>query len=87
MCISLISCGLSYICVLLAVAFFTFLERKGLRYMQIRKGPNKVGFIGIPQPIADAVKLLTKEVIKPVFSNYILYIGAPVLSFGLALLL
>nr|YP_010142657.1 NADH dehydrogenase subunit 1 [Sinotaia quadrata]QQL03237.1 NADH dehydrogenase subunit 1 [Sinotaia quadrata] len=85
--ISLISCALSYICVLLAVAFFTFLERKGLSYMQIRKGPNKVGFIGIPQPIADAVKLLTKEVIKPVFSNYILYMGAPVFSFGLALLL
>nr|BBQ05076.1 NADH dehydrogenase subunit 1 [Cipangopaludina japonica] len=85
--ISLISCGLSYICVLMAVAFFTLLERKGLSYMQLRKGPNKVGYVGVPQPIADAVKLLVKEVIKPVFSNYILYMGAPVLSFGLALLL
>nr|YP_010225313.1 NADH dehydrogenase subunit 1 [Cipangopaludina longispira]UDD73403.1 NADH dehydrogenase subunit 1 [Cipangopaludina longispira] len=87
MIISLFSCGISYICVLLAVAFFTFLERKGLSYMQLRKGPNKVGFIGVPQPIADAAKLLTKEIVKPIFSNYFLYLGAPVFSFSLALLL
>nr|UVW93574.1 NADH dehydrogenase subunit 1 [Rivularia auriculata] len=85
--ISLVSCILSYICILLAVAFFTLLERKGLSYMQVRKGPNKVGFVGVPQPIADAAKLLTKEIVKPISSNYFLYLGAPVFSFMLALLL
>nr|QHD18707.1 NADH dehydrogenase subunit 1 [Epitonium scalare] len=76
-----------YVCILLAVAFFTLFERKGLSYMQIRKGPNKVGFMGIPQPIADAAKLLTKEMVKPSVANYIPYLLAPVLSFILALLM
>nr|QLY89864.1 NADH dehydrogenase subunit 1 [Viviparus viviparus] len=85
--ISVVSCVFSYVCILLAVAFFTLLERKGLSYMQIRKGPNKVGFVGVPQPLADAAKLLTKEIVKPISSNYFLYLGAPVFSFSLALLL
>ena len=55
--LSLLSSLITYICVLLAVAFFTLLERKGLRYIQIRKGPNKVGIAGLPQPLADAAKL------------------------------
>lgn len=76
-----------YICVLLAVAFFTLFERKGLSYIQIRKGPNKVGFIGVPQPIADAAKLLTKEIVKPSVANYMPYLFAPVLRFILALLM
>nr|QOW07331.1 NADH dehydrogenase subunit 1 [Costapex baldwinae] len=85
--ISIISCLFSYICILLAVAFFTLLERKGLSYIQIRKGPNKVGLAGIPQPIADAAKLLTKEIAKPTMANYSPYFIAPVFSFVLALLL
>nr|QFG38899.1 NADH dehydrogenase subunit 1 [Colus islandicus] len=85
--LSIISSLFSYICILLAVAFFTLLERKGLSYIQIRKGPNKVGFMGLPQPIADAAKLLTKEIAKPTMANYSPYFIAPVFSFILALLL
>jgi len=85
--LSLISSLITYVCVLLAVAFFTLLERKGLRYIQIRKGPNKVGIAGLPQPLADAAKLLTKEIAKPLIANYSPYFFAPVFSFILALLL
>nr|YP_009232213.1 NADH dehydrogenase subunit 1 [Buccinum pemphigus]AMA20980.1 NADH dehydrogenase subunit 1 [Buccinum pemphigus] len=85
--ISIISSLFSYICILLAVAFFTLLERKGLSYIQLRKGPNKVGLMGLPQPLADAAKLLTKEIAKPTMANYSPYFVAPVFSFILALLL
>ena len=85
--LSIISSVFTYVCILLAVAFFTLLERKGLRYIQIRKGPNKVGFIGLPQPIADAAKLLLKEIAKPTMANYSPYFVAPVFSLILALFL
>lgn len=65
---------------MLTVAFLTFVERKVIAYIQSRVGPNRVGFRGFAQPIADALKLLFKEIIIPSASNRYLYIIAPVLS-------
>nr|QBC73144.1 NADH dehydrogenase subunit 1 [Bathysciadiidae sp. MNHN-IM-2013-40843] len=85
--LSLFSVVLSYLCVLLGLAFFTLLERKILSYMQFRKGPNKVGFLGVPQPLADAMKLLLKEIYNPMMVNRLPYFLAPVLSLVLSLML
>ena len=71
--------------ILVNVAFITLLERKILGYSQIRKGPNKVRFIGIFQPFSDAVKLFTKESVYPLFSNYLQYLIAPVVALCLML--
>nr|QLY90109.1 NADH dehydrogenase subunit 1 [Micromorphus albipes] len=74
------------ICVLISVAFLTLLERKVLGYIQVRKGPNKVGIMGIPQPFCDAIKLFTKEQTYPLLSNYISYYFSPIFSLFLSLL-
>ncbi|VAW51553.1 NADH-ubiquinone oxidoreductase chain H [hydrothermal vent metagenome] len=65
---------------MLCVAYITYAERKIIGYMQIRIGPNRVGFRGWLQPIADAMKLMFKEVIIPTKSDKYLFLIAPVLS-------
>ena len=72
-------------CVLLGVAYLTYAERKILSAMQRRQGPTTVGPFGLLQPIADGLKLLTKEIIIPSQANKVVFLLAPMLLFMLAL--
>jgi len=71
---------------LISVAYLTYAERKVLAAMQSRKGPNVVGPFGLWQPFADALKMLMKETIIPSGSNPLLFLMAPMLTFGLAMI-
>lgn len=72
--------------VLLMMAYLTYAERKVLAAIQLRKGPNVVGPFGLLQPFADAIKMVMKETIIPTGSNRALFLMAPMLTFGLAVI-
>ncbi len=67
------------------VAYYTYAERKVIGYMQIRIGPNRVGWRGLLQPIADAVKLMMKEIILPTKADKTLFLLAPMIAIAPAL--
>ena len=83
----ILSILIRYVIAILAIAFYTLMERKLLGYIQLRKGPNKVRLSGIPQPFADAIKLFVKEQSYPTPSNILLFTFAPVFRLILSLIL
>ncbi len=82
---TLIKIMLLVVPLMLGVAYLTYAERKIIGWMQVRIGPNRVGFQGLLQPIADAVKLLMKEIIIPAGANRGLFILGPILAIAPAL--
>jgi NADH-quinone oxidoreductase subunit H len=70
---------------LIGVAYLTYAERKVIGAMQLRKGPNVVGPLGLLQPMADGLKLFVKETVLPTKANRAVFVGAPMLTFFLAL--
>jgi len=70
---------------LIAVAYFTLIERHVLAAIQRRQGPNIVGFFGVLQPLADGLKLFVKESVLPKSSNTLIFVLAPIFTFSLAL--
>jgi len=74
------------ICVLLSVAYFTIAERKVMAAIQRRKGPDVVGIYGLLQPLADGLKLLTKQLLLPTKANSFIFLFAPIFLLTLSLI-
>ena len=81
----LLKIGVVLLPLLGVVAYYTYAERKVIGYMQIRIGPNRVGYWGLGQPIADAVKLMFKEIVLPTKANKALFLIAPMITLAPAL--
>ncbi|NKB45045.1 MAG: NADH-quinone oxidoreductase subunit NuoH [Alphaproteobacteria bacterium] len=72
--------------ILIGVAYLTYAERKIISAMQMRIGPNVIGWFGLLQPFADALKLLTKETVLPTGASPVVFFLAPMITFSLAML-
>jgi len=83
--IGIISSLIFLIMILISVAYFTLLERKILGGIQRRRGPNYFGFFGVLQPLGDAVKLVSKDVVLPYKVNIILFLFTPIFTFFISL--
>src|SRR3990167_7755955 len=70
---------------LLAIAYLTYAERKVIAAIQLRIGPSVVGWFGLLQPFADGLKVLHKETIIPTRANPLMFLIAPLITFGLSL--
>ena len=75
----------TFISIIISVAYFTSAERKVMGSIQRRKGPNIVGFWGLLQPLVDALKLILKEIIIPKKSNSFFFIISPILTLFISL--
>jgi NADH:ubiquinone oxidoreductase subunit H len=83
--LTLLSTQYAIVSIVICVALMTLAERKVMGAMQRRVGPNKVGLWGVLQPFADGLKLVIKETIIPLESSHWIFLGAPFLTFYLAL--
>lgn len=81
----IIKIALFIILLMICVAYLTYAERRVIGFMQLRRGPNVVGPFGLLQPIADAIKLLFKELIVPTLANKVVFILAPIITFMLSM--
>ena len=78
--IALLKSAILIVAFITAAAYLTYAERKVVSYMQVRLGPNRVGPLGLLQPLADVVKLLSKEDVRPAGRDNLLYIAAPAIA-------
>ena len=76
----LVKIAILMVCLILAVAYLTYFERKVIGYMQLRVGPNVTGPFGLIQPFADVFKMLLKELLQPLEANRGLFLIAPIIT-------
>src|SRR5947207_7022524 len=84
--ISLVKAAVVFAVLMTTLAYLQWVERKVIAHIQVRPGPYRVGPHGLLQPLADVIKLITKEDLVPPYVNKLFYVAAPFLSITMALL-